>query len=209
MSTGGTTLLVANKPLKDSEVGISFFRASVPDSPLVIEMVRTDGLFATSGLKPGMIVVSVMEVPSRMFSTADEATEALRSAIAGEIVIEVVRMGDEDTITKGLESSTSISTTANMHVEKDRQLLQAYTRTTCETSSTTANMQVQRDFEQRQRQAQRDRAQLQRERQARRDREELQIVRQAQKDCKQRQKRVDTGCYVCDCIMGCCCFITN
>jgi len=225
MSLSGTRTTftaAAEKPEADSEVGLSFFRASVPaeDAPLVIGMVRLDGLFASSGLKPGMVVESVMGIPSSTFSTADEATDALRSAEAGEIVIEAVRMmGEEDDTmdeeeTTGLESSTSsTSTTANnLHVEKDRQLLQAYTCTIRDTSSSTKAyyMQAHKD---RDMQAQKDREQYQRERQAQRDRV-YQRERQTQKHRKQAQKyrdqrkMIDEGCWGC-CLVCFCCSIKD
>jgi hypothetical protein len=80
---------VAKKPPGESKLGISFSRKH-PESPLVIDRVQPDGLWASSPLKAGMQVESIMGVPV-MFSSRKEATDILRLAEAGaEIVIKAI-----------------------------------------------------------------------------------------------------------------------
>jgi PDZ domain len=79
-----------DKPTADSKLGIAFSRAD-KESPLVIKMIREDSLFASSDLKAGMLVESVMGVPM-MFATPKEAADALISAEAGEVVVKALAM---------------------------------------------------------------------------------------------------------------------
>lgn len=79
---------IAEKPTAESKLGIAFSRPDA-ESPLVIKMVRDDGLFASSELKAGMLVESIMGVPM-MFSTPKAAADALRLADAGEVVIKAM-----------------------------------------------------------------------------------------------------------------------
>ena len=80
---------VAKKPPGESKLGISFSRKNV-ESPLVIDTVQPDGLWASSPLKAGMLVESIMGVPV-MYSSRKEATDILRLAEAGaEIVIKAI-----------------------------------------------------------------------------------------------------------------------
>ena len=79
---------VAQKPTAESKLGISFSRTDAK-SPLVIEKIKPDGLFASSELKAGMLVESIMGIPM-MFSSPKEAVDALRVANAGEVEIKAI-----------------------------------------------------------------------------------------------------------------------
>jgi len=79
---------VAEKPTAESKLGIAFSRANA-ESPLVIKMIREDGLFATTDLKAGMLVDSVMGIPM-MFATPKSAADTLRLADAGQVEVKVL-----------------------------------------------------------------------------------------------------------------------
>jgi hypothetical protein len=84
---------VAKKPPGESKLGISFSRKNV-ESPLVIDCVQPDGLWASSRLEAGMQVESIMGVPV-MFSSRKEATDILRLAEAGsEVVIKAIMVNN-------------------------------------------------------------------------------------------------------------------
>lgn len=80
----------ATKPTAESKLGIAFSRASV-EAPLVVKMIRPDGLFAATDLKEGMLVDKVMG-KSMMFATPKDAADALRLAEAGDVTIEAMAM---------------------------------------------------------------------------------------------------------------------
>mmetsp|Transcript_29166 Transcript_29166/g.44889 ORF Transcript_29166/g.44889 Transcript_29166/m.44889 type:complete len:231 (+) Transcript_29166:106-798(+) len=77
----------AVKESTDSKVGIAFSRANI-DTPMVIKLVREEGLFDGSDLRAGMMIVSINGEPMT-WSTPKEAATLLREAEGGsEISIE-------------------------------------------------------------------------------------------------------------------------
>jgi len=76
---------VATKEARESKLGVAFTRAGLED-PLIVKLVREDGLFAKTGLRAGMIVDTIQGV-DMTWKTPKDAADELRGADAGEVSI--------------------------------------------------------------------------------------------------------------------------
>ena len=74
------TIITAHavKEYNDSKVGIAFSRSNI-DTPLVIKLVRDDGLFADSALRAGMTIVSIMGQEMTLMLRVDSPVPAKRT----------------------------------------------------------------------------------------------------------------------------------
>jgi len=93
----GTIIAIVDKPREDSKLGITFSRLNM-ESPMIIETIHDDGIFASSDLKAGMIVESIMGIPME-FKTPKFAEHVLRSTEAGQVDLKArVKICDDGTI---------------------------------------------------------------------------------------------------------------
>lgn len=75
----------AKKESAESALGVAFSREN-PDSPLKIHLIRDDSIFASTDLKPGMIVGDIMG-ETMTWKTPADAAAALKGAPAGFVSI--------------------------------------------------------------------------------------------------------------------------
>ena len=72
----------------DSKYGISFCRKTT-DSPIIIKEVRKDGIFASHGLVPGMVVKAVNGVDVQWKRPTEAATLLAQSEVGQEVSLTV------------------------------------------------------------------------------------------------------------------------